>query len=83
MSSKGIGKGTGFGAGGWSGERYQPILESKVWTNFRILSTDSTGFREWSTKFKNAFGQARSGNEGLTYKKSYRKVGKNGRAVDE
>ena len=67
-------KGTGFGAGGWGGERYQPILESKVWTNFRVLSTESSGFREWSTKFKNAFGQARPGHEGLTYTRVIEKL---------
>ena len=45
-----------------------------MWTNFRVLSTDSSGFREWSTKFKNAFGQARPGRDGLTYKRVIEKL---------
>eukprot|EP00974_Lingulodinium_polyedra_P091287 8851413-Lingulodinium_polyedra.AAC.1 len=37
------------------------ILESKVWSGFRILTGEWAGFREWNTKFKNAFSQARLG----------------------
>ena len=53
-------------------QRVPPILDSKVWINFRVLSGESTGFREWNTKLKNLFGQSRPGKEGVMYKEIIR-----------
>ena len=41
--------------------RIIPVLESKVWTNMKVLSANNTDYREWSEKFKNAFSQVRPG----------------------